>query len=141
VTADVRADLAGAFRDALTRRLADLRAAAHRLEGFAFTPDDAGPPVPEPPGTDDATLRDLMLRALARGSDPLNYRLLHRLADGDASIEDLAEQLALPRLAVWERVNDLQQTGLVGRDERGRAGLTAAGGALVNLVEALVGEP
>jgi DNA-binding IclR family transcriptional regulator len=64
--------------------------------------------------------------------------MLLRLLEADTDLDALATLLGLPRLAVWERVNDLVQAGLVARSlEADQAGLTAAGEALVELVESI----
>jgi DNA-binding MarR family transcriptional regulator len=82
--------------------------------------------------------RELVLRALRMMGDPLQYRALLRLRESDADLGALAALLDLPRLAVWERVNDLVQAGLVARShEADQAGLSAVGQALVELVETM----
>jgi hypothetical protein len=48
----------------------------------------------------------------------------------------LGELTGLPRVAVWERLNELLAAGLVGRSlEADSAGLTPAGAAVVALCE------
>ena len=60
------------------------------------------------------------------------------LAESDASLDALGALVGLPRLAVWERLNELVATGLVGRSLEGDgAGLTPAGAALVELCDAV----
>jgi DNA-binding HxlR family transcriptional regulator len=123
---------------ALGARLEEIEATIERLRAFAFEPDAAASPpaVVEGEALDNA--RELVLRALRMMSDPLDYRVLLRLLEGDADLGALAALLALPRLAVWERVSDLVQAGLVVRSlEADQAGLTAAGQALVELVETI----
>lgn len=126
--------LASAFR----KRLADVRAAADKLRAFSFEP---GEPMPETGPDDDAdALRDLVLRALARASDPVNYALIRHLYRGDSGTKELAEAASLPATAVKERVSDLVQVGLVARSQRGDgAGLTLGGRVLVELIEEIVG--
>lgn len=120
---------------ALAPRLAEIAAALDRYAAFAFSPGGGGAPSALEPGEGGEAGRELVLRALRAASDPLNDRILRRLAEGDATLPGLTELVALPRLAVWERVNDLVQVGLVGRSLEGdRAGLTEAGAALVELV-------
>lgn len=81
-------------------------------------------------------MRDLVLKALSRSADPLNYLMLLHLNGGDASIAALATLTGLTRIATSERVSDLVQVGLVGRSHRGDAvGLSPAGTALVELIE------
>jgi hypothetical protein len=124
----------------LAARLADIEATMDRHASFAFRLDEVSP-APRAPDVGEATAvaRDLVLRALAAVSDPVNGALLHRLAQGDATLAELAEVVALPRPAVWERVNDLVQVGVARHALDGdRAGLTGAGGALVELVDELV---
>ncbi|MCJ7437890.1 MAG: hypothetical protein MUP97_09035 [Acidimicrobiia bacterium] len=122
---------------ALGARLDEIEATIERLRTFAFEPDTAVSAVMGEGEVLD-TARELVLRALRVMSDPLDYRLLLRLLDGDSDLEVLGNLLALPHAAIWERVNDLVQAGLVGRSlEADQAGLTAAGQALVELVEAI----
>jgi hypothetical protein len=124
-----------ALGKALGARLADIEAAMERYRSFAFSPDQ-----PEPPAGGDDRLesaRDLVLRALRVAADPSNAALLRRLADGDIPLPALAEAAALPRLATWERLNELMAAGLVGRSlEADTAGLTPAGEAVVAFWEA-----
>ncbi|MEX2268233.1 MAG: hypothetical protein WEA75_06075 [Acidimicrobiia bacterium] len=123
---------------ALGARLEELEATIERLRAFAFEPDAAAarPAVVEGESLDNA--RELVLRAFRMMSDPLHYRTLLHLREGDADLGTLAALLTVPRLAVWERVNDLVQAGLVARSlEADQAGLTTAGQALVELVEAI----
>lgn len=130
------ADLDAAARG-LGGRLRDLQAAMERLDSFAFRTDERGPAGTEAGDAAQAS-RDLVLRALRALSDPVNYRLLLRLREGDASIEELMTEVSLPRLGVWERLSDLLQVGLVQRSlEAGRACLAPAGAALVGLTEGL----
>lgn len=119
-------------------RLAEVAAALERYDAFVFRP---GPSAPAEAGAGDdrvAEARALVLRALRVVSDPLSWALLARLRAGDATASALAEVVGEPRVAVWERVNDLVQTGLAGRALDGDVvGLTAAGEGLVDLVEEL----
>jgi DNA-binding HxlR family transcriptional regulator len=120
----------------LAVRLAEIAAALERYAAFSFSPGDAGAPSATASGAEhEAAARELVLRALRAASDPLNDRMLRRLAEGDATLTTLSELVTLPRLAVWERLSDLVQTGLVARSlERDEAGLTAAGRALLELI-------
>ena len=123
---------------ALGVRLDEIEATIERLRSFAFEPDTASSRSEDDEGAVLDTARELVLRALRVMSDPLGYRLLRRLLDGDADLEELGKLLELPHAAVWERVNDLVQAGLVGHSlEADQAGLTAAGQALVGLVEVI----
>jgi hypothetical protein len=119
---------------ALGARLAEVEAALERYRAFAFTPGQEGPPEP---GDRTEAARDFVLRALRSATDPLNAALLRRLARGDATLAALGEVVGLPRLATWERVNELLAAGLVARSlEADTAGLTPAGAAVVALCEA-----
>lgn len=118
----------------LAARLADVEATVERFSSFAFRAVD-----PPPSAIDaGAAARDFVLRAFAAMADPINDRLLQRLAQHDATLDDLGAVSGLPRLAVWERVNDLVQVGIVAHVLDGdRAGLTGAGQALVELIDDL----
>lgn len=133
-----RADLEVVGRG-LAARIRDLRAALDRLDSFAFRPgqESESPGGSESPGESERMARELVLRALRALSDPLNHDLLSRLAnEGGASVGDLQSAVSLPRLAVWERLSDLLQVGLVERSLEGdRAALTPVGAVLVRLVE------
>jgi hypothetical protein len=121
---------------ALGARLAEVEAALERYGAFAFTEGQAAPPAA--PGDRTEAARDFVLRALRSATDPLNAALLRRLARGDATLAALGELMGLPRLATWERVNELLAAGLVARSlEADTAGLTPAGAAVVALCEAL----
>lgn len=123
---------------ALGARLEEIEATIERVRAFAFEPDAATtrPAVLEGESLENA--RQLMLRALRTMGDPLHYRTLLLLREGDSSLGALSALLDLPRLATWERVNDLVQAGLLARSlEADQAGLSAAGQALVELVEAV----
>lgn len=119
----------------LGSRLVDVMAAMERQESFVFSTDDP----PSRPSIDDRPVaRDFVLRALAAVSDSVNYRLLVVLAEGDLPMGDLCDHVGLGRPAVWERVNDLVQVGLVGRQfERDLVGLSGPGQELVKFVEAV----
>lgn len=124
----------------LAARVADVEATLARYASFAFRPDDASPSPSPGDGDASAVARDLVRRAFAALADPINDRLVRRLADGDATLAELAAVTDLPRLVVWERVNDLVQVGLARHAlESDRAGLTGAGAALVELVDELAG--
>lgn len=122
---------------ALGARLREVETAVERYGAFAFAPGQEAPPAASGGGEESA--RDLVLRALAVAADPTNAALLRRLAEGDASLEALGAVVTLPRLALWERLNELVAVGLVGRAlERDAAGLTPAGAAVVELCEETV---
>ncbi|MFV2040122.1 MAG: winged helix-turn-helix domain-containing protein, partial [Acidimicrobiales bacterium] len=114
-------------------RLRDVNAAIERQAAFVFGPEDR--PVAE--ADDNGTARDLVLRALGVLADPLNYQLLLHLSKDDAVLPELCEHLGLGYPAVWERIQDLIQAGLVGRSlDQDLAGLSATGSELVKFVEA-----
>ncbi len=115
-------------------RLVDVEAALTRHESFVVTED--GRDMAENDGEDGlAVAHDLVLRTLRIAADPLNHRLLARLAQADAPLAALGRLLGMPRAATWERVNDLVQSGLVGRSiERDLIGLTPAGQEMVEFV-------
>jgi hypothetical protein len=118
---------------ALGARLGEVEAALERYGAFAFTPGQAAPPTA---GDHLEAARDFVLRALRSATDPVNAALLRRLDEGDATLGALGELVGLPRLATWERINELLAAGLVGRSlEADTAGLTPAGAAVVALCE------
>lgn len=104
---------------ALAARLRDAVEAADRMASFAF---DAAPGVSSPPALSDgeelATAHDLVLRVLKETGDSLNFRVLTAAAahGNGASIESLAFDLGLSRIALIERAQALIQVGLVARD-------------------------
>lgn len=144
--------LADAALDALAEglwlRLRDVVLAAARLDAFNFAPEV---PTPAPaPGwvrriaddgaALDASVLDLVRRAVAAGADPVNWRILERLdgRDEGMALVELAAAAGLPPLALAERVSDLVQVGLAAHVlERGAVQVTAAGRAWLRLVEAL----
>lgn len=120
---------------ALGARLREIEAAVDRYGAFAFRPGDAAPPPALRDGEAGEAARELVLRALRTAGDPLNFRLLAWLSEGDASLEELAGTAGVARLVLWERLSDLVQGGLAVRSLEGdRAGLTPAGLAVVELV-------
>lgn len=120
--------------EALAARLAELEAALERYEAFAFEPGRG--PVPPAPRERAEAARELLLRALREAGDPVNFRILRRLAEGQTPLAELVGLVSLPRISVWERVNDLVQVGLAARSLEGdSAGATAMGLGLVRLVE------
>ncbi len=125
-----------ALGKALAGRLGEVRAALERHAAFVFAPGEEPPGPALGPGEAEAAAREFVLRALRTAADPVNDRLLRRLAEGQATLAELAALVGLPRLAVWERVNDLVQAGLAVRSLEGdRTGLSPAGQALATLVE------
>ena len=61
--------------------------------------------------------QELLLRALRTAGDPLNFSILTQLDPLEGiEVPALMLRLGLGRVAVSERVNDLVQAGLAGRD-------------------------
>ena len=89
---------------------------------------------------DEAALReaatDMTLRALRAAADPTSFVILAFLAaHASAPMAELEKAAGLGRLALTERVNDLVQTGLAGRNiDTDHVQGTAAGAALVSLI-------
>jgi DNA-binding IclR family transcriptional regulator len=81
----------------------------------------------------------MTLRALGAAVDGAHFRLLCELEpDVPVGLDELAGRLALPRLAVAERLSALSQLGLAARDvERDGALGTAAGSGIVALIRTL----
>ena len=79
---------------------------------------------------------DMTLRALRAAADPTNFALLAFLsAHTSAPIAELEAATGFGRLALAERVNDLVQVGLAGRNiDTDHVQGTAAGAALVGLI-------
>src|SRR6202171_3459269 len=60
---------------------------------------------------------DSVSRALAA---PTRRAIIERLSDGDASVSDLAEPLAISLAAVVQHVQALEQSGLIHTEKAGR---------------------
>ena len=82
---------------------------------------------------------DMTLRALRAAADPTNFAILTFLsAQTSAPMADLEKSIGLGRLALNERVNDLVQVGLAGRNiDTDQVQATAAGSALVGLIDSI----
>jgi len=80
--------------------------------------------------------REMTLRALRVAADPTNFAILAFLsAHTSAPIAELETATGFGRLALTERVNDLVQVGLAGRNiDTDHVQGTAAGAALVGLI-------
>jgi hypothetical protein len=91
----------------------------------------------------DGALRDaatdMTLRALRAAADPMNFAILTFLSSHtSAPTAELEKASGLGRLALIERVNDLVQVGLAGRNiDTDHVQGTAAGNALVGLIESI----
>ena len=84
----------------------------------------------------------MTLRALGTVADPANYALLRTLASGESNkLGDLMAVTGNGRLPLSERLNDLVQVGLASRlIDTDHAQITAAGAALVELIDEIVGQ-
>ena len=82
---------------------------------------------------------DATLRALRAAADATNFAILTFLsAHTSAPMAELEKSTGLGRLALNERVNDLVQVGLAGRNiDTDHVQGTAAGAALVGLIESI----
>ena len=89
---------------------------------------------------DDAALkeaaREMTLRALRVAADPINFAILNHLAThSSVPLADLETTTRLGRLALSERVSDLVQVGLAGRNiDTDHVQATPAGAALVTWI-------
>ena len=74
----------------------------------------------EDESTREQAAREFTLRALRRGSDPLNHWII-RMAHEEQSIAvaELEQQAGVTKSTVSERVNDLVQVGLLERNLEG----------------------
>ena len=82
---------------------------------------------------------DMTLRALRAAADPTNFAVLAFLsAHTSAPIAELEKAVGLGRLSLNERLNDLVQVGLAGRNiDTDQMQGTAAGAALVGLIQSI----
>ncbi len=82
---------------------------------------------------------DMTLRTLRVAADPTNFGILAYLSKRTAvPIADLERATGLGRLALTERVNDLVQVGLAGRNiDTDHVQGTAAGAVLVSLISTI----
>lgn len=83
-----------------------------------------------------AAASDMTLRALRAAADPSNFAILTYLwTHATAPTAELEKASSLGRLGLTERVNDLVQVGLAGRNiDTDQVQATAAGAAVVDLV-------
>ena len=82
---------------------------------------------------------DMTLRALRAAADPANFAILSFLsAHTSVPMAELEKATGLGRLALTERVNDLLQVGLAGRNiDTDHVQGTQAGAALAGLIESI----
>jgi ArsR family transcriptional regulator len=73
-------------------------------------------PLPHPLPDDLAELIARRFRAIA---EPMRIRLLDRLRDGEASVNELAEQLGASQQNVSKHLSLLADVGIVGRRKEG----------------------
>lgn len=135
----------------LAARLRDALAAGEQLSSFAFTEGAPAPGAELRDGEEAAVAHDFLLRVLHAVSEPVNWRILatvlgerppHGAEDEHESagatglgMDELALSMAMPRLAVAERVAALIGVGLLARDlEHDRVLCSPAGEALFDLV-------
>src|SRR3972149_8671729 len=83
--------------------------------------------------------REMTLRCFRIAADPANFVILAFLSTRPAApIAELEKASGLGRLALSERVNDLVQVGLAGRNiDTDQVQGTAAGAALVGLINSI----
>jgi hypothetical protein len=122
-----------ALRAAVAGRARAVAGAVQRMDGLL----PEGPT--EPVGPTDADLRALALRLLRVAGSPTTDQVLRAVRDDAARTEALAGLLGQDRLAFWETLADLVQSGLVEHEpERGTVRATAAGRAVLELVDRCV---
>jgi len=85
---------------------------------------------------------EMTLRALRTACDPTNFALLDTLAGADSlSLDQLISASGLLRLPLSERLNDLVQVGLAGRNiDTDHAQITLAGTSTVELIHQIAKE-
>lgn len=120
---------------ALALRLRDIARMLDRLDRLESGSGDwlAG----QENGALEEAASEMTLRALRAASDPVNFGILRFLAArASAPIGELEQACGLGRLALNERLNDLVQVGLAGRNiDTNHVQGTPAGVALVELIE------
>ena len=85
------------------------------------------------------TATDMTLRALRIAADPANFTLLAFLATHTtAPTIELEKASGIGRLSLTERLNDLTQVGLAGRNiDTDQVQISAGGAALVGLINSI----
>ncbi len=122
---------------ALAMRLRDLARLADRLDRLE---SGTGQWLSSQKESDwSAAATDITLRALRAAADPINFSILAFLStQASVPFADLEKAAGLGRLALTERVNDLAQVGLAGRNiDTDQVQGTAGGAALVGLINSI----
>jgi DNA-binding HxlR family transcriptional regulator len=127
---------------ALAARLRDAVHAADRLASFAFVGEAEGTPSTQmADGEEVATAQDFVLRTFHAACERTNHQIIAAAivaGDKGATVDRLAADIGLTRMALLERVHELIQLGLVGRDlPRDTIRATAAGEGLLELMSEL----
>lgn len=125
----------------LAARLRDASEAADRLASFAYDMRPAESSCPTlADGQELATAHDFVLRTFVAAGDPLNFTLIAAASahPAGASLDQVAHDVGLSRLALIERVHGLIQLGLLARDLQADTVLsTPAGEGVLELVTVL----
>ena len=122
---------------ALALRLRDLARMIDRLDRLEAGTGEWLSSLGESAVKEAAT--DMTLRALRAAADPANFAILAFLAaHASAPMAELEQAAGIGRLSLSERVNDLVQVGLAGRNiDTDHVQITAGGAALVGLIESI----
>ncbi|MHB8244200.1 MAG: hypothetical protein ACYDGN_02435 [Acidimicrobiales bacterium] len=127
------------WRDAVRRRIAQIDLARLRSESFVGSHPSPGPVErPEPSTAPGSAARDLVIRTLGVLGDTVSIDLLASCSAAPRSTPYLAGIMTLPLSAVWERVNDLIQVGLLERSlDDDRVVVTPAGCTVLEILVAV----
>lgn len=119
-----------ALAAAVAGRARAVAGAVRRMDGLL--PEGPTEPVTPTP----ADRRALALRLLRVAGSPATDLVLRAVCDDAVRTDVLADLLGQERIACWETLADLIQSGLVEHEpERGTVRATAAGRAVVDLVD------
>ncbi len=121
----------------LAARLRDLARLADRLDRLES--GTGGWLSAQSEGDWNAAATDMTLRALRAAADPINFSILTFLStQPSVPFAELEKAVGLGRLALTERVNDLVQVGLAGRNiDTDQVQGAAGGAALVGLINSI----
>ncbi len=122
---------------ALAMRLRTLARLADRLDRLE---SGTGQWLSSQKGDDwNAAATDMTLRALRAAADPINFSILAFIStQPSVPFAELEKAVGLGRLALTERVNDLVQVGLAGRNiDTDHVQGAAGGAALVRLINSI----